>query len=188
MKFVKYLPLFLFVIGLGFIIKPSFYYSKGLLAQSLLDDAWNESRKSGRPIKAWSWADTYPIGKIIIPSLDFSSIILKGEIVEALAFGPAHIEGTSKLGEQGNIGIAGHRDSFFRKLEKIQNGDFISIEDLEGSHIYNVTQISIVEKNDTQWLHSTHFDCLTLVTCYPFSISGNAPQRFIVRAESVYEK
>jgi sortase A len=86
----------------------------------------------------------------------------------------------------GNVGIAGHRDSFFRNLQHVAVGDVIEFEGLAGSRSYRITDLSVVEPTDVSVLDATESAVMTLVTCYPFYFAGHAPQRFIVRAEAVH--
>lgn len=91
------------------------------------------------------------------------------------------IEGTAAPGQAGNVGIAGHRDGFFRVLKDIQVGDVIHLETLHGSSRYLVEEIFVVRPEDVYVLESTPRPSVTLVTCFPFYLVGNAPERFIVR-------
>ena len=93
-----------------------------------------------------------------------------------------HIEDTARPGTDGNSGIAGHRDGFFRGLKDIAPGDAIELETLDGSEVYRVERTWIVDPEDVSVLDPTPARSLTLVTCYPFYFIGSAPQRFIVRA------
>jgi sortase A len=188
MKFIRYVIFCILILGVAFTTKSGWYYVKGILAQHLLNMAWFTQQSTGEVQKAWDWSDSVPAGKLIIPSIDLSHVILDNANNEALAFGPGHIEGTSFPGESGNIGIAGHRDSFFKQLENISEGDFIGLEYDAGLQIYQVSHLEVIEPNQTEWLNPTNFDCLTLVTCYPFQYDGDSPQRYIVRANSVYSK
>jgi sortase A len=96
-----------------------------------------------------------------------------------------HIEDTAPPGTDGNTGIAGHRDGFFRVLKDITEGDTIELQTLAGRETYRVERTWIVEPEDVSVLDPTPSRSLTLVTCYPFYFVGSAPQRFIVRAVSV---
>jgi len=93
-----------------------------------------------------------------------------------------HIDGTAVPGQSGNLGIAGHRDGFFRGLKDVHLGDPIELETLGGSQIFRVADIRIVSPEDVSVLDTTAGPVLTLVTCYPFYFVGDAPQRYIVRA------
>ena len=96
--------------------------------------------------------------------------------------GVSRIEGTAKLSEADNLGIAGHRDSFFRPLKDVALGDTISLHSPLGEVTYQVVETLIVEPEDVWVLDPSEERTLTLVTCYPFYFVGSAPQRFIVRA------
>jgi sortase A len=130
-------------------------------------------------------AGTLPLGKIEIPSIGLTATVQEGTGPRVLRLGIGHIEGTSLLGQSGNIGLAGHRDTFFRNLRRIQEGDEITITTLSGSFLYRVDLISIIEPDNSQVLRYSGKDTLTLVTCYPFIFVGPAPKRFIVHASRV---
>ena len=91
----------------------------------------------------------------------------------------------AKPGEDGNIGIAGHRDGFFRALKDIPSGDALRLETLRGAEAYRVERVWIVSPDDVSVLDPTPARSITLVTCYPFYFVGSAPQRYIVRAVRV---
>ena len=99
--------------------------------------------------------------------------------------GAARIADTAQLLEDGNTGIAGHRDGFFRKLKDVQLGDDIHISAGGRTARYRVSEIRIVSPKDVQVLEPTAVPSITLVTCYPFYLVGHAPLRYIVRAERV---
>jgi len=92
------------------------------------------------------------------------------------------IQGTAQVGESGNLGIAGHRDGFFRGLKDIGPGDIVELETSHRRKQYLVEKIQIVSPEDVQVLQSTPEPTLTLVTCFPFYYVGSAPQRYIVTA------
>lgn len=97
--------------------------------------------------------------------------------------GVARIIGTGQVGEGSNLGIAGHRDGFFRPLKDIQIGDTFELETYFGTEVYRVSSIDIVDPSELDVLAPTESAMVTLVTCYPFYFVGNAPQRFIVKGE-----
>ena len=96
--------------------------------------------------------------------------------------GVGWISGTAKPGEGGNIGIAGHRDGFFRGLKNIAVGDAVELTTLKEKATYVVDEIEIVSDESVEVLRPRYLPSLTLVTCYPFYFIGKAPQRFIVHA------
>ncbi len=123
------------------------------------------------------------IGRIEIPRLDVSAVVRVGNDARTLQLAVGHIPGTALPGEPGNVGLAGHRDTFFRRLRDIRADDHIRIVTPEGTFNYKVARTDVVEPTDVWVLDDTGGSVLTLVTCYPFSFVGSAPQRFIVRAE-----
>ena len=88
-------------------------------------------------------------------------------------------------GQPGNVGIAGHRDTFFRPLRNIQRDDIITLTTLRGEYRYRVVSTKMVSPADVAVLNPDGKEILTLVTCYPFYFVGSAPKRFIVRAARV---
>jgi sortase A len=125
------------------------------------------------------------VGRIEIPRVGVSTIVLEGVDNQTLRRGAGHIPETSLPGEDGNVGIAAHRDSFFRALKDIRKNDIIRVETLQGEFNYQVEWTQIVTPKDTQVLDPTAAPALTLVTCYPFYYVGSAPKRFIVRAQRI---
>jgi sortase A len=96
--------------------------------------------------------------------------------------GAGWISGTARPGEDGNVGIAGHRDGFFRPLKDATVGTAIGLSTLDGTATYTVDAIEIVTPQDVRVLQPRNVPSLTLVTCYPFYFVGEAPRRFIVHA------
>jgi sortase A len=122
------------------------------------------------------------IGRIEIPRLGVSTIIRAGSDARTLRLAVGHINGTAFPGESGNIGLAGHRDTFFRRLRDIRVGDEIRIVTPNETYTFVVKDTSVVKPRDVWVLNATPTPVLTLVTCYPFTYVGSAPNRFIVRA------
>ena len=123
-----------------------------------------------------------PLGVMEIPSLGLQVPILEGTDDLTLDRGVGHIAGTASPGDSGNIGIAGHRDGFFRGLKDIHVGDTIDIQSQQGNSHYRVDEIEIVSPDDVFVLERRIRPSLTLVTCYPFYFVGSAPSRYIVHA------
>lgn len=127
------------------------------------------------------------VGRIEIPRLGVSAIVLEGTGKRTLQRGVGHIAATSFPEQGGNVGLAAHRDSFFRGLKDVQENDLITLKTLEGTYDYRVQWTAVVLPEETQVLQDTGAPALTLVTCYPFHYVGAAPERFIVRALRVEE-
>ena len=125
------------------------------------------------------------IGRLEIPKLDVSSVILEGDGSQTLRVGLGHVPGTSMPGQPGNVVIAGHRDTFFRPLRKIQICDEVSVDTTASTYYYQVRSIELVDPHNVNALRFHNKDELTLITCYPFSYIGSAPKRFVVHAEPV---
>jgi len=123
------------------------------------------------------------VGRLVIAKADVEVMVLDGTSEATLDRGVGLIEGTARPDQGGNVGIAGHRDSFFRGLRRLSPGDEIELATLKGLTRYRVSEILVVEPEYVQVLNPTPESSLTLVTCYPFYHIGSAPQRYIVRAE-----
>jgi len=136
-------------------------------------DAWRETLTQPAPA---------PLAVLRIPRLHLEAPVLEGTDDETLNRGVGHIADTALPGANGNSGIAGHRDGFFRGLKDIKEGDELVIETLRDTETYRVERIWIVTPEDVSVLDPTPSRAVTLVTCYPFYFIGSAPQRFIVRA------
>lgn len=126
-----------------------------------------------------------PIAALSIPRIHLSAMVLHGSDAQTLRRGPGHLENTAFPGEPGNVVIAGHRDTFFWSLQNIHLGDDIFLDTSEGPSQYRVTSARVVNPNEVSVLAPTHEPVLTLITCYPFSVLGPAPDRFVVRAKRV---
>jgi sortase A len=125
------------------------------------------------------------IGRIDIPRLDLSVIVAEGVDALTLRRAVGHIPGTGMPGAPGNIGLAGHRDTFFRPLQNIRRNDIVTLTTPAGQYRYRVISTMIVKPTDVGVLEPGGGEILTLVTCYPFYFVGSAPSRFIVRAKRV---
>jgi sortase A len=125
------------------------------------------------------------IGRIEVHRLGVSVVVVEGTDESALQHAAGHIAGTALPGQPGNVGIAGHRDTFFRPLRNIKRDDMITLTTLHGEYLYRVVSTRIVRPSNVAVLNPDGNEILTLVTCYPFYFVGSAPERFIVRAERI---
>ncbi len=126
-----------------------------------------------------------PLGIFMIDKLNIRVPIYNGTDHVTLDRGVGRIKGMAKMDEDGNLGISGHRDGFFRGLKDIQVGDAIKIQTTRGVENYAVTSIVIIDKSDISILKPTTEKALTIVTCYPFYFVGHAPKRYIVKASPI---
>jgi sortase A len=122
------------------------------------------------------------LGEILIPRLGLKAIIVQGESPAVLQRGVGHLADTALPGEPGNVVLAGHRDTFFRPLKRVHAGDAITLKTHDGEFEYVVESTAVVTPSDVAVLEPTGGRTLTLITCFPFSYLGSAPDRFIVRA------
>lgn len=125
------------------------------------------------------------VGTLSIPQVGLSAAVLHGSDATTLRRGPGHLEQTAYPGEAGNTVIAGHRDTFFWPLRHVQVGDDVFVDGPNGRAHYQVVSLTVVGPREVSVLAPTVEPTLTLITCYPFWVLGNAPDRFIVRARLV---
>lgn len=114
------------------------------------------------------------------PALGVRRIVLAGATGASLAFGPGHVDGTARPGEPGNCAIAGHRDSWFRFLERLKPGDRVELRTRSGRRSWTVARTRVVDRRDTRSLERGVEDRLTLITCWPFDALGPGPLRYVV--------
>ena len=185
----RWLERLLFLIAAGCLGYYLYVYGEARLYQSFEDreiDAILASGASpgagGQRMPRPALAEGSTIGRIEIPRLGVSAVIRAGSDARTLRLAVGYIPGTALPGEKGNVGLAGHRDTFFRKLRDINPDDEIRVTTKDGVFRYFVQRTNIVQPGDVWVLDATGYPALTLVTCYPFTYIGSAPQRFIVRA------
>ncbi len=182
---LKSLLIVLPLCGMWQIGSASYIHAKAILAQVLLETAWDKTIHGQQEVKPWPWADTWPISRLDVPGLGIDRIVLAGASGSSLAFGPGHLFGSSLPGQQGNTVIAGHRDTHFRFLQDIQRGDLIQMQSLTGETIqYEVTETIIADEKEAEYIANTSENTLTLITCYPFNaIRPGGPLRYLVIAK-----
>lgn len=166
--------------------KAGWIHIKAQVAQVLLERAFSESMTRGTQVKAWAWADTWPVAKIRMERLGEEAIVLQGASGEALAFGPALLNETARPGERGTTVIAAHRDTHFAFLKDVALGDIVSVLRSDGLQFrYRVTGTRIVDwRTSGIDRHAAGFN-LVLSTCYPFDAVTQGSQRYLVEAEMV---
>ena len=177
----------------GFVLADSWMFQtrQNRMLEQLLHDRQTADNGVGRTASSASLRYPLPaavrglIGRIDIARLGVSAIVMEGTGRTTLRRAVGHIPGTALPGQQGNVGISGHRDTFFRPLRNIRRDDIITLTTLFGEYRYRVVSTKIVGPDDVAVLKPGGYEVLTLVTCYPFYFVGAAPNRFIVRAERV---
>jgi sortase A len=160
--------------------------AKAVLAQYLLRQAWQQTLRTGAPVKAWPWADTWPVARLRIKRLGVDAIVLEGQSGAVLAFGPGLLATGAAPNAAGNCVLAGHRDTSFRFLAHIKKGDILSLQGRDGKEsAYKIVSTAVV-RYDHLFLGQSARPWLTLITCYPFAspIPGG-PLRFVAFAEGI---
>jgi len=177
------LPLLLAVIGLILFGQGAYIHAKALVAQVLLERAFESTLATGAATKPWSWADTWPVARIEVKRLRARAIVLAGSSGQALAFGPGHVERTADAGERGVAVYSAHRDTHFAFLKNVAIGDEIEIIRQDGRTFrYQVDTTSVVrfDASGIDPLADGHE--LVLSTCWPFDAMTQGPERYLVHA------
>jgi sortase A len=160
----------------------TYIYAKAILAQHLIQFAWQKTLSTDEQSKPWDWADTYPIAKLRVAKQEL--FVLAGASGRTLAFAPGHMSSSSLPGKTGNSVIVGHRDTHFNVLKNVKMGDKIEVQTPTGNHLYMVKNLQVVPQDYTQVLASSDQTLLTLITCYPFDSNLSNPElRYVVSAE-----
>jgi len=162
-------------------------HAREWLSKALANPPAPELRQADPPVAVVGPAARYgaALGELSVPRLHLSVMVFEGADGSTLKIGAGHIPGTALPPAEGNIGIAAHRDSFFRPLRHIRRSDLITLKTPAGARRFVVTEIEIVTPTSVNVLARAPGRDLTLVTCYPFWYIGHAPQRFIVHAKKI---
>ena len=176
-------PLILAIIGLVLFSQGAYIHAKAILAQILLEQAFDETLATGHPTKPWSWADTWPVARIEVKRIGASAIVLSGSSGQALAFGPGHVERTPDAGQRGVAVYAAHRDTHFRFLQNVAVGDEIDVTRSDGKTFrYRADATSVVRFDDSGIDPlGTGYE-LVLSTCWPFDALTSGPDRYLLHA------
>jgi sortase A len=159
-------------------------YAQAWLAQGLLHTAWVRTQASGRQVKPWPWAKTWPLALLSVPRINMEQIILSHASEGISPFALRHAENSVLPGEIGNSVLNVHHDNYFNFLRMLKPGDMIILESLRnGRWYYQISAIYIVYKTDTSLIEPSLNRRLTLVSCYPCTIEDD--RRYVVVAEEV---
>ena len=177
----------LFVLG-GWLIGQGFWiHVKASIAQDLLQHAWAQTLTTQQPVKPWPWADTWPVGRLMIPRLGINQIILADASGQSLAFGPGLVgNGAFPDGEQSLL-VSGHRDSHFSFVRDLQPDEAIAVQTVNGERIaYVVESRTVVDSQTVKLMQNQEKATLQLITCYPFdALLPGGPLRYVVTARPV---
>jgi sortase A len=174
--------------GGALIGQAAWIHAKALLAQVLLAQAFAQTLATGKDVKPWAWADTWPVARIAVPRLGRGAIVLAGASGHALAFGPGHLERTPDAGEPGIAIYSAHRDTHFAFLADVAIGDEIRVTRRDSREFrFRVTGTSVVRFDASGLDPSADGRRLALVTCWPLDGKFSGPLRYVVHAELVDE-
>ena len=162
--------------------------AKAWLAQELMQRAWVRAGAGEERATPWPWADTWPVARLTAKQRDVDLIVLAGGSGRTLAFGPGHLSASAMPGQTGNAIIAGHRDTHFQFLKKLEIGELLGMETTRGQrHIYRIVGVDIVDSRKGSLVLDTDAAMLTLVTCYPFdALEAGGPLRYVVTARMMF--
>jgi sortase A len=160
--------------------------AKAVVAQVLLERAFDRSVAAHRPVKPWPWADMAPVARVTIPRLGIREVALDSGSGQALAFGPTFLPAGAAPGEPGTAVAAAHRDTHFRGLGKVRIGDRIVVESVDGGTTsYRVDSTEVTRWDRFAVSSDRSAARVALVTCYPFGATVHGPLRYVVRATKV---
>lgn len=170
--------------GLGWLAQGAYIQAKAMLAQQLLQSAWQQTLHGQTKVKPWAWADTWPIARLSIPSRQVDLIVLEGASGSSLAFAPGHLHGTPAPGGIGFSVISAHRDTHFSFLRHVKSGEILHLQTSTGdTQTFQVTAMDVVDADDAVIPLYSPVRGIVLVTCYPFDSLGTASsQRYLVYA------
>ena len=173
-------------VGGGTAAHGAWIYLKAEAAQYLIARAWDKNRLTATAISPWPWADTQVVARLRVPALAIEQFVLSGAHGQALAFGPGHLAGTPLPGAAGNAVIAGHRDTHFEFLRRLEAGHEIFFDLPHGQTVrYRVRDVWVTLDTDMRPLEPRREQYLTLITCYPFdALRAGGALRFIVEAQA----
>lgn len=185
-------PVFLTValVGLAVMANAAYIPAKAILAQWLLERAWQDTQRTSQSTMPWSWADTYPVAKISMHRLNVEQIILAGSNGKTLAFGPGVVANGANFNDQLNTVVSGHRDTHFAWLRDVRVNDHFTVTLPDGQiYRYQVVNLNVIHQSEVEHLDKYDFNGVRLLTCYPFdSIVTPATLRLVVDAEMVTGK
>jgi sortase A len=191
-RFARFLGTAAVVVGLALLGYVGFVFIEGYRQQQ----SFHGAKSAATPAATSAAGDPAPgaapalvegkaIGEVRISRIGMRAVISQGESDAVLRVGAGHLADTPWPGQPGNVVIAGHRDTVFRPLRNIRAGDVVDITTETTVAHYQVVSTRIVQPTDLSVLKPSDGNTLTLITCYPFSYIGHAPERFVVRATEV---
>ena len=161
-------------------------YVKAEMAQYLLHRSWERTLAGEEQVRPWPWADAWPVARLLLED-GAGLIVLGGASGRNLAFAPGHLDGSGAPGGVRTCVVAGHRDTHFSRLDSLEIGQRLTIEDADGhSHAYRVIGAEVVDESETWVINERDNPTLVLVTCWPLdAVTAGGSLRYVVWAEYV---
>ncbi len=187
-RMLWFLASLLFVLGSWLVGQGLWIHMKAVAAQWLLQQAWAQTLKTQHPAKPWPWADTWPVGRLMVPRLGINQIILADASGRSLAFGPGLMgNGIFPEDENESLIVSGHRDTHFSFLRDAQPGEIFHLQTAQGDWLrYVVEETAVLDSRTAQLLRYQEEASLVLITCYPFdALLPGGPFRYVVAARAV---
>ena len=171
-------------VGVWQIGEGSWIYAKARLAQYLLQRDWSRTLDGETAATPWPWADTYPVARLTVPSMQIDLIVLNGAYGRTLAFGPGFAEASALPGTSGTTVLTGHRDTHFAFVGRLKERDEIVVDTPNrGRRRYRVQERRVADGRTDSIRLAVDREELILVTCYPFdAVFSGSPLRYLVRA------
>ena len=184
---MKRLMLLIAFLGLSFFAYGAYIPAKAVLAQYLINDAWNDSIRSGESQKPWRWADMHPVMKLSSEKHKQELIVLSGDKGNSLAFAPGHNLYSYMPNQGGTTVISAHRDTHFEFLQDVSISDVFELTDRNNkTSRYMVSDINIIDSTKQDISIHSNQDELKLITCYPFdAVVARGPLRYVVIAKMI---
>jgi sortase A len=160
-------------------------HAKAVLAQWLLQQAWQARSDGTDAPRPWPWADLRPVATLRVPRIGIAQVVVSGDSGRSIAFGPGWAEASAAPGEPGTTVISGHRDTHFSWLRGLRIDDVMELHGARNARRYRVTATTIADAADHRVALDDGSDRLVLVTCWPFdAISSGGSGRYVVTAEA----
>ncbi|WP_395341323.1 sortase [Ningiella sp. W23] len=184
----RWLLMIAFLLGMGILANGMYTHAKALLAQYLMEVAFEEGRKQGHAARPWSWSDARVTARIHLG--EQSHYVFDDHAARNLAFGPGLMSMSDLLGSGGHSVVVAHRDTHFSNLDRLNTGDQIMVEHLSGTKSFTVIEVGVISAHDMSVLELDEqaldgASALTLISCYPFNtVKADPSLRYAVRAIS----
>ena len=184
---MKRLILLIAFLGLSFIAYGAYIPAKAVLAQYLINDAWNDSIRSGESHKPWKWADMHPVMKLSSDKHNQELIVLSGDKGNSLAFAPGYNLNSYMPNQGGTTVISAHRDTHFEFLKDVSINDVFELTDRNNiTSSFEVSDIKVIDATKQDIAIHSNQDELKLITCYPFdALVARGPLRLVVTAKMI---